>query len=683
MRSIPRLCALLGAALACLALPAGTALAGGWVLPATPLTGSANGPSGAVVAVDPSGDAIAAWTDDDGRGTQSVVVASRPAGGTWSAPTTLASDVGVDAPAVTMDAAGNATVLWVESADGTSWSARASRRDAASGSWDLVPHGFAAQGVADPLTQVRADAAGNVYAAWVEHDAGIGFVRAAVLPSGGTWNAPSTLSDPASMSAYGRPQIAPDAAGGALVGWSARQVDVPQGYAVETSAYAGGGSWAAPADPLPAQAEEIDDLRVVGLDGGDAAASWFQGATPTLWGALRASGSWGIEQVSADVATTGCQLVQALAADAGGATVAWEPQSSLGLDSVRLTAAGWEPRTPIFPDSATSDETVSDAALDHGTVVLVAHDVAAGTDSVLASRRQDDGTWTRPAAQLDGGTSATTSLGGLDLATDAAGDALASWTALDGSGGTSVAAAVFQAGAPQLSAVSVPASGTAGTPIAVSASARSTLAGVPQVAWSFGDGSAPVAGSSASHAYASAGTYAVTVTASDGVGGATQATRQVTVAAAPTVGTPPSRPKLGALLRPRIGGARHGVLVLGRGSRTLKLVVRNPNAVRLRGSATLVRPGHGRRIHTLTLVRLRTVVLAAGRRATLTLRLSDPALRALRAASGFRLPVRFTLALRAADGRRVSATLTATLDASARFGAGRLVRVRGGARIAC
>ena len=689
MHRILRLSALLGAALACFALSsAGTALAGGWVLPATPLTGSANGPSGAVVAVDPGGDAIAAWTGDDGSGTQSVVVSIRPAGGTWGAPVTLASAAHVDAPAVAIDASGNATVLWVQSADGVSWTARASHRGAVAGSWDLVPHDFTPQGVADPYTQVRADAAGNVYAAWIEHDAGTGtgFARAAVLPSGGAWTAPSTLSDPATMGAYGRPQIAPDAAGGALVGWSARETGGALGYAVQTSAYdAGAGRWTALPDPLPAQSEEVVALRMVGLDGGDVAASWFQGSTPALWGALRTNGAWGVEQVSADVATIGCQPVEALGADAGGgATVAWQPQSSMGLDSVRLTAEGWGSDTPIFPDSETSYETVSDAALDHGTVVLVAHDVAAGTDSVLGSRRQDDGTWTRPAVELDGGTPPTTSLGGADLATDAAGDALASWTALDGSGGKSVAGAAFQAGAPQLTAVGVPASGTAGTPVAVSAGARSTFAGVPQVAWSFGDGSAPAAGATASHAYASAGTYTVTVTATDAVGGTTQATRQVTVTAAPAAGgTPPIvRQPLGALLRPRIGGTRHGVLVLGRRSRTLKLVVRNLNAVRLTGSATLVRPGHGRRIRTLTLARLRTVALAAGRRTTLTLRLSAAALRALRAASGFRLSVRFTLSLHAADGRRVSATLTATLDASARFGAGRRVRLHG-ARMAC
>jgi hypothetical protein len=133
-------------------------------------------------------------------------------------------------------------------------------------------------------------------------------------------------------------------------------------------------------------------------------------------------------------------------------------------------------------------------------------------------------------------------------------------------------------------------------------------------------------------------------------------------------------------VRPRIGGAPEGVLVLARGARTLKLSIRNPNAARLTGSAALIRPRSGRRA-ALTLASRRQVGYAAGKRTTLTLTLTDQALRALKRASGFRLPVRVTLYLRAADGRRVSATLTATLDAAARFGIGR-ARVPA-ARMAC
>ncbi|HEX4805843.1 MAG TPA: PKD domain-containing protein [Conexibacter sp.] len=688
MRTIPRLCALLGAALACVAAGAPAAGAAGWALPATTLAASANGPSGAVVAVDPAGDAVAAWTGDDGAGTQSLVVRTRPAGGDWSAPVTLsdAGARGADAPAVTLDAAGDATVLWIESADGVAFTARAARRDALTGTWS-APHDFPASGpsaVVDPQTQVRADAAGDVVAAWLEHDSGTGVasVRAAVW-SGGAWGAPATLSDPADASvAYGPPQIAPDASGGALVGWTAQRTADPTAYPVQTNALGGGGWATVPTDLDPGDGNARSPLRLVGVGGGDVAATWFEtDATPTttLLGALRSGGTWTIAPVTTDVAPA-CVPLQALGADSGGATVAWQPQSSLGLDSVRLTTGGWEPRVPVFPDSPTSTETVSAAAIDHGTVAFVAHDPVGGSDSLLASRRQGDGTWSRPADLLDAAP-AGTSLADPDVATDGAGDALASWTATDGGGARSVAAAAFQAAGPRLSGVSVPSGGAAGVTLAVSAQALSTFATVAQVAWDFGDGSAPVAGASASHVYAHGGSYTVTVTATDSVGNATQATRQVTVVQEPPPPGGGGGTKPTPLLRPRVGGLRHGVLVLGRRGGALKLFVRNANRVTLTGGATLVRPRRGRTA-ALTLARVRSARFPAGRRTTLTLRLSDRALRALRAASGFRLPVVLTLRFRAHDGRRVTVTLRATLDASARFGVGVSPR-RPSARAAC
>lgn len=693
----------LATALACLAATASAAVAGGWVLPATTLAPIANGPSGAVVAVDSAGDAVAAWTNDDGIGMQSLLAATRAAGGAWSRPATLASRIGVDAPSVAIDGDGQATVVWIESADGSAFAAHAARGDAASGRWDAAtaftpastPTGTA---TADPLTQVRIDAAGTAVAAWVEHDpdTGVAFVQAAVGGAGG-WSAPATLSDPADASvAFARPQIAPNASGGAIVGWTAQRLADPFDYAIQTSAHSGGG-WSAPAD-LVSSGEAISPVQLVGVAGGEAAATWFQGSPSTLWGALRTGGSWTVDDVSDDVAPA-CVPLQALGADAGsGATVVWKAQSTDGLESVRLTAGGWEPSTTAF---ASATESAEDATIDHGTLVLVAHDAGTDADSVLASRRDGSG-WSTPPALLASAGSGTI-LGGLDITTDAAGDALSSWTSTDPLGGKAIAAAAFQAGGPQLSDVDVPASAAMDDPLALSVSARSAFATVAQTTWDFGDGSPLASGTSVSHAYAAAGSYTVTITATDSVGNATQARRQVTVASPPPTtppgggtppgGTPPVTTPPGgttppettppgttappsstptptppaALVRPRIGGAPGGVLVLGRGSRTLKPTIRNPNGGALHGMATLARPRSGSH-PALTLASRRRLAFAGGnRRTTLTLQLTDQALRALQRASGHRLPIRLTLRLRAADGRLVTATLTATLDAAARF----------------
>lgn len=660
-------------AVACLVLLAGPATAGaaGWV-PATPSAAtSANGPSGAVVAVDPAGDAIAAWTDDDGVGTQSLIVATRPAGGPWSTPAPVANDAGVDAPAVTMDAAGNATVVWIESADGTAFTARARRRDAATGTWgptEDFPRGDV-DNVADPLTQVHADALGDVVAAWVEHDGGTGVasVHAAVADAAGSWSPPSTLSDPVDVTVrFDRPQIAPDASGGAIVGWTAQRNDVPFDYAVQTSTHLGGGAWDTASDLLTSS-DEISPLRLVGAGGGEVAAAWFQGSPWAPWSAYRLNGNWSVDSLGDEFAL-GCTPMQALGADSGGgATVAWKTQSTGGLDAVRLTTGGPEAETTVFSPAT---EIVADLAIDRGTVVFVAHDDDTSTDAALASRRVGSG-WSAPA--LLGSAATGVELAGPDVATDAAGNALASWTADDGLDARSVAAAAFQAAPPTLSTVSAPASGTAGEQLGFSASAGSTFATIAQTSWDFGDGTPTAGGTAVSHAFAQAGTYTVTVTVTDNAGNASQATRQIAIAPAPGTAPPPPRSppaKPAALVRPRIGGAPAGVLVLPRGARTLKLLVRNPNAASLTGSIALMRPRSGRRA-ALTLASRHRVRYAAGKRTTLTLTLTDQALRALKQASGFRLPVRVTLHLRAPDGRRVSATLTATLDAAARFAVGR------------
>jgi len=422
-----------------LLLAGAPASAAPWV-DATPPGNAANGPSGAVVALDPAGDAVAAWTGDDGAGTQSLLAAWRPAGGAWGAPQPLASRRAVDAPAVTLDAAGNATVVWIDSDDGATYAAHAARRDAASGSWS-APHDFAPIGAADPQTQVRADAHGDVIAAWLEHDAStsVAFVQAAVW-SGGTWSAPQTLSDPTdAWVADGPPQVAPDASGGALVAWTAQRLADPFGYTIQTATHLGGGAWSAPGTLLPDAGERVSPLRLVDVGGGDVAASWFQGSS--LTGGYRQNGAWSVDPLSGDVAPA-CVPLQALGADGdGGATVVWKTASTSGLDAMRLTAGG-----PVADGSpfAAATETAEDAAVDRGTVVLTAHDAASGTDSVLATQRTGSG-WSAPALLQSGG--AGSLLVDPQLVGNAAGDRLASWIAIDPLGARTVAAA-FQARTP-------------------------------------------------------------------------------------------------------------------------------------------------------------------------------------------------------------------------------------------
>ena len=115
------------------------------------------------------------------------------------------------------------------------------------------------------------------------------------------------------------------------------------------------------------------------------------------------------------------------------------------------------------------------------------------------------------------------------VAIDGAGDALAVWTAfVPGSSSSRIQAAVYDATAPRLDALSIPASGVAGVPVSFSASpfdAWSSVSG----AWTFGDG-ATASGPATEHTYLTPGSYRVGITVSDAAGMAVEDAREITIA---------------------------------------------------------------------------------------------------------------------------------------------------------
>jgi PKD repeat protein len=91
-----------------------------------------------------------------------------------------------------------------------------------------------------------------------------------------------------------------------------------------------------------------------------------------------------------------------------------------------------------------------------------------------------------------------------------------------------------------MGAVSVPATGTVGQAVPMSASATDRWSGA-NLSWAFGDG-ATGAGGAPSHAYGAPGVYTVTVTATDGAGNATSAQRTIQVSNPPAPSPPPPPP---------------------------------------------------------------------------------------------------------------------------------------------
>ena len=134
-------------------------IAGSWSVPQT-VSGPVGNASTPVVAVDDQGGAVAAWRWSDGAFLV-VQAAARPTGGVWSAPETL-SGPGRSAsqPLVAMDASGNAVAAWLRF--NGSWTAAQVASRPAGKAWEeaqnLSERGGNARGL-DLTMNARGDAA--------------------------------------------------------------------------------------------------------------------------------------------------------------------------------------------------------------------------------------------------------------------------------------------------------------------------------------------------------------------------------------------------------------------------------------------------------------------------------------------------------------------------------------------
>jgi PKD repeat protein len=90
----------------------------------------------------------------------------------------------------------------------------------------------------------------------------------------------------------------------------------------------------------------------------------------------------------------------------------------------------------------------------------------------------------------------------------------------------------------------VPTTATAGQPVSFSASFFDLWAGLGggQPTWSFGDGSGPAGGATATHTFAAPGAYTITLGAADALGNATSSTYGITVKPAAVPGPVDTQP---------------------------------------------------------------------------------------------------------------------------------------------
>jgi hypothetical protein len=209
-RRCSRVAALVAAAVVAVLCPTTTAIAmPGWTAPVTITDPGEMGEFGAV-AMDGGGNTMAVWYQRQPPSATDFLlrVAYRPAGGSFSAPRTLGAanqpgggNIPPSSPQVAFDAAGNATVVWLQ-ADGAGDLRVVSAVAAPGGSFGpivtLSPPGRSAL-----FPSLAVNGRGDGLAAWT-YQSPDDRIDAVVRAPGGTFGAFATISGPGGRSALRR-----------------------------------------------------------------------------------------------------------------------------------------------------------------------------------------------------------------------------------------------------------------------------------------------------------------------------------------------------------------------------------------------------------------------------------------------------------------------------------------------
>jgi len=516
--------AILMAALALLCGGAARASAAGWVPLPEVDAGSGGRPD---VATARDGTTAAAWVTQGG-GQAVVRVSVRPAGGGFEEPRTI-SDPAVAAtglPAVAVDDQGGVTVAWISG--GT---VRASYRPAG-GSWPATAQVLSSTTAASP--NVAVGAGGQAIVVWAR-DLGSNAreVEAAQRAPGAALFGGAAQVSATGLSLFGTPDVALDAAGDIAVLWQ-RRVDLGGGTTRDVEEV----SVKTPAQTFPTTVTSLSSTTTGNASStsyslamtpaGRIVAMWDynSGSVISVWAADRpatpsfASGTW---SPSASVSGAGSSGPLVAVDDAGNAQALWFGPGGM--------LAALRPAFGAFTSALLSATSSYRALATSPSGDAFALWSTSSATTIVASRRATGAGFADPVPLAS--VAAPGVVYGPGVGVDDQGNAFVVYARSEAAGST-VDAAAYDAAAPALTAVSVPASATAGQAIALSATAADRVSGAA-LHWDFGDGTA-ADGPSVGHAFATAGAFAVKVTATDGAGNATSATRTVVVAAAPSGG---------------------------------------------------------------------------------------------------------------------------------------------------
>lgn len=355
-------------------------------------TGDAEQPQ---VAMDAAGNAVAVWVLEHATGRNIWTNTYTPDIG-WQQPECLSEPLaeGVDRPAVAMNAAGDAIIVWQQ---GPSYGRQvwATRREVG-GSWSLRAR-IDEPALGDARNpRVALDGAGNATVAWERTATNFGEIWATRYEVGSGWLAPVFVSEecPHQQSEL---DLEAGLAGDVLVIFVSE--DILGAYA-SASQYQVGTGWSTPVR-LSSEASTAVDSVDLGIDAeGRAVAVWRRSFEDELRSRSYSPGfGWGYDK-RVDPADTAEESSPRVAVGSGHSIVVWvrhgDPKSSILASHAVL--GGWSAAVPIEEDDAgvAYYPRVAMSALGNAVAVWP-HEVESRFD-ILASRYRHDVGWTVPQA---------------------------------------------------------------------------------------------------------------------------------------------------------------------------------------------------------------------------------------------------------------------------------------------
>lgn len=385
----------------------------------------------ASLAVDAAGNAYAIW--EDARTFDDIYFSYRPAGGAWEANIRINDNAGNSArgaPAIAVDAAGNASAVWRDQRSGVHIY-YASRP--AGGAWSANVRVSTATGADVP--DVALDAGGNVYVAWRTSASDI---FAAVKPVGGAWGTPQRVDD-STRGAQSNPAVAATPSGEVVAVWDdgRNSYSTPAKYDIYSSTRAAGGTtWSANTivNQGGGAAKANPSLAV------DSAGNIYASFTDYRYNDQNiyfnthpVTDTWGLNTRADDGTGTTQQSSSSLGvAPNGDSYLVWEDYRSGATNSdirfsYRPAGGAWTASARVNDDATTRLQTSPVIAVDgSGNAYALWKDYRNSTTApdLYFSYRPAGGSWSANARVND---FATSNVSNPDLAIDASGNAYAIW----------------------------------------------------------------------------------------------------------------------------------------------------------------------------------------------------------------------------------------------------------------